>query len=150
MRLVFLDTGPLGVLTNPKGTPDAWACQQWVRDLLAANVRVVVPALADYELRRELIRAGKIAGLRRLDAVRMGLEFDSITQAALDRAAELWAAARTGGQATATNDALDGNCILAAQALLAAGPGDAVTVATDNVGHLGQFVDAMSWTLIQP
>lgn len=89
MRLVFLDTGPLGVLTNPKGTPEALACQQWVRDLLAAKVRVVVPAIADYELRRELIRAGKIAGLRRLDAVRMGLEFDPITQAALDRAAEL-------------------------------------------------------------
>ena len=53
MRLVFLDTGPLGVLTNPKGTPDALACQQWVRDLLAAKVRVVVPAIADYELRRE-------------------------------------------------------------------------------------------------
>ncbi len=32
MRLVFLDTGPLGVLTNPKGTPEALACQQWVRD----------------------------------------------------------------------------------------------------------------------
>ena len=79
MRLVFLDTGPLGVLTNPKGTPEALACQQWVRDLLAAKVRVVVPAIADYELRRELIRAGKIAGLRRLDAVRMGLEFDPIT-----------------------------------------------------------------------
>ena len=50
MRLVFLDTGPLGVLTNPKGTPEAVACQQWVRDLLAAKVRVVVPAIADYEL----------------------------------------------------------------------------------------------------
>ncbi len=87
MRLVFLDTGPLGVLTNPKGTPEALACQQWVRDLPAAKVRVVVPAIADYELRRELIRAGKIAGLRRLDAVPMGLEFDPITQAALDRAA---------------------------------------------------------------
>ena len=101
MRLVFLDTGPLGVLTNPKGTPDALACQRWVRDLLAARVRVVVPAIADYELRRELIRAGKIAGLRRLDAVRTGLEFDPITQAALDRAAELWAVVRTSGRPTA-------------------------------------------------
>ena len=142
MRLVFLDTGPLGVLTNPKGTPEALACQQWVRDLLAAKVRVVVPAIADYELRRELIRAGKIAGLRRLDAVRMGLEFDPITQAALDRAAELWAVVRTGGQPTAAYEALDGDSILAAQALLAIGPGDVVTIATDNVGHLGRFVDA--------
>ncbi len=78
---------------------------------------MVVPAIADYELRRELIRAGKIAGLRRLDAVRRGLEFDPITQAALDRAAELWAVIRTGGQPTAASEALDGDSILAAQAL---------------------------------
>jgi hypothetical protein len=31
---------------------------------------------------------------------------------------------------------------MAAQALLSAGPGDVVTVATDNLGHLAQFVDA--------
>jgi predicted nucleic acid-binding protein len=150
MRLVFLDTGPLGVLTNPKGTPEALACQQWVRDLLAAKVRVVVPAIADYELRRELIRAGKIAGLRRLDAVRIGLEFDPITQPALDRAAELWAVVRAGGQPTSAYEALDGDSILAAQALLAVGPGDAVTIATSNVGHLARFVDAKVWTAIKP
>lgn len=150
MRLIFLDTGPLGLLTNPKGTPDALACQQWVRDLLTAQVRVVVPAIADYELRRELIRAGKIAGLRRLDAVRTGLEFAPITQAALDRAAELWAVVQTGGQPTAANVALDGDAILAAQALLAVGSGDVVTIATDNIGHLSRFVDAEIWTAIQP
>jgi hypothetical protein len=53
MRLDFLDTGPVGVLTIPKGTPEALACQQWVSDLLAAKVRVVVPAIADYGARRE-------------------------------------------------------------------------------------------------
>ena len=66
----------------------------------------------------------------------MGLEFDPITQAALDRAAELWAVVRTGGQPTAAYEALDGDSILAAQALLAIGPGEVVTIATDNVGHL--------------
>jgi len=80
----------------------------------------------------------------------MGLEFDPITQAALDRAAELWAVVRTGGQPTAAYEALDGDSILAAQALLAVGPGDVVTIATDNVGHLGRFVDAKVWTAIQP
>ena len=62
----------------------------------------------------------------------MGLEFDPITQAALDRAAELWAVVRTGGQPTAAYEALDGDSILAAQALLAVVPGDVVTIATDN------------------
>ncbi len=150
MRLVFLDAGPLGVLTNPKGTPVALACQQWVRDLLAAKVRVVVPAIADYELSRELIRAGKIAGLHRLDAVRMGLEFDPITQAALDRAAELWAVVRTGGQPTAAYEALDGDSILAAQALLPVGPGDVVTIATDNGRASRPVRRRQVWTAIQP
>jgi hypothetical protein len=36
------------------------------------------------------------------------------------------------------------------QALLAVGPGDVVTIATDNVGHLGRFLDAKVWTAIQP
>jgi hypothetical protein len=40
--------------------------------------------------------------------------------------------------------------ILAASALLSAGPGDIVTVATDNVAHLGHFVDARLWENIVP
>ncbi len=45
-------------------------------------------------------------------------------------------------------EALDGDCILAAQALMAAGPTDTVTVATDNVAHLSRFVDAQLWETI--
>ena len=66
----------------------------------------------DYELRRELIRAGKTSGVRRFDAVRAG--FDPITQDALDKAAELWAAVRNSGLATAHPMAFDGDAILAA------------------------------------
>jgi len=66
------------------------------------------------------------------------------------RAAELWAAARRAGRPTAPPEALDGDCLLAAQALLAAGSGDVVTVATDNVGHLARFVDARLWETIVP
>ncbi len=39
MRLVFLDTETLGMVANPRGTPRAVQCQQWVRDRLAAGVR---------------------------------------------------------------------------------------------------------------
>jgi predicted nucleic acid-binding protein len=97
MRLVVLDTGTLGLLTHPRARPDAVACRHWAQALLAAGIRVIVPGIADYELRRELIRAGKAAGLRRLDAVRAGFEFDPMTQAALDEAASLWAAVRKHG-----------------------------------------------------
>ena len=64
------------------------------------------------------------------------------------RAAELWALVRSAGLPTAAPDALDGDCILAAQAMLAAGPVDTVTVATDNLGHLSRFVDARLWETI--
>ena len=66
MRLVILDTGTLGLLTNPRAQSDAVACRLWAQGLLVAGARVSVPGIADYELRRELIRAGKAWGLRRL------------------------------------------------------------------------------------
>ncbi len=66
------------------------------------------------------------------------------------RAAELWAAARRAAMPTASPDALDGDVILAAQAILSAGAGDIVTVATDNGGHLAQFVDAQPWEKVAP
>ncbi len=74
MRMIVLDTGTLGLLTHPRAQPTAMACRQWAQALLAAGVRVVVPGIADYELRRELIRAGKTSGLLRLDGVRGGFE----------------------------------------------------------------------------
>jgi predicted nucleic acid-binding protein len=147
MRLIVLDTGTLGLLTHPRARPDALACQQWAQARLAAGARVIVPGIADYELRRELIRAGKTSGLRRLDAVRSGFEFDPITQAALDEAAALWAAVRNTGLTTAHPAALDGDAILAAQTILAAQAGDVVTIATNNARHLSRFpgIDARPW-----
>jgi hypothetical protein len=118
MRLIVLDTGTLGLLTHPRAQPAALACRQWAQAHLAAGIRMIVPGIADDELRRELIRAGKTSGVRRLDAVRAGFEFDPITQDALDKAAELWAAVRNSGLATAHPAALDGDAILAAQTIL--------------------------------
>src|SRR5437588_514138 len=118
-RVVFLDTGPLGMASHPRGKPRTLHCQQWVKGLLAAGVRICIPELADYEVRRELLRAGATTGLARLDQVRGGLEFVPITSAAMLRAAELWARVRRAGQPTASDEALDADCILAAQALVA-------------------------------
>jgi predicted nucleic acid-binding protein len=149
-RLVFLDSGPLGMISHPRGGPDHARCRQWVWDLQAARVRVFVPEIVDYEVRRELIRAHKPAGLRRLDQVKGALEYAPITTAAMLRAAELWAQARRAGRQAASDEALDADCILAAQALQAAGLADVVTVATENVAHLGQFVDARPWDQVTP
>ena len=148
MRLVFLDSGPLGLLTNPRGRPRSDQCRQWVKNLAAAGVRIFVPEIADYEVRRKLIHIRATAGIRRLDQVKATLDYAPITTDVMLRAAQLWATARSAGLPTASPDALDGDCILAAQALLSIGPSDTVTVATDNVAHLSRFVDAQLWETI--
>jgi predicted nucleic acid-binding protein len=152
MKLVLVDTGTLGLLAHPRAKPEALKCQQWAAAVLAAGTRVIVPSIADYELRRELIRAGKASGLRRLDAIRAGFEFHPITQAALDQGATLWAAVRNSGLTTAHPAALDGDAILAAQTILAASAGDTVTIATNNPRHLSRFpgIDARPWQSVTP
>jgi len=150
MRLVFLDSNVLGVVANPRGRPPALRCQRWAIDLQAAGVRLFVAEICDYEVRRELLHVGATTGLARLDRVKATLEYAAITTDVMLRAAELWADARRAGLPTASPEALDADCILAAQALLAAAPGDVVTVATANVGHLARFVDARPWDQIVP
>jgi len=150
MRLIFLDSGPLGLLANPRGGASATACRGWALLMLASGSRLFIPEVCDYEVRRELIRAGALKGLARLDRLRESLDFAPINSAVMLRAAELWAQARAMGRPTAPPEALDGDCILAAQALLAPGPDDEVLVATGNVGHLALFVSAEPWERIGP
>jgi predicted nucleic acid-binding protein len=140
---VLLDTGPLGLVTNPRRSPQSVACAQWLQALVARGIRVIVPEIADYEVRRELLRAKKERGLARLDALASRLEYLPITTAAIRQAAVFWAQARQQGQPTADDKALDGDVILAAQAMTL-GAAD-VVVATTNVGHLSRFAPAALW-----
>ncbi|HYV35378.1 MAG TPA: PIN domain-containing protein [Gemmataceae bacterium] len=147
-RTVVLDAGPLGQLSAPLRKPDAQACRHWLATLIAASVRVVVPEIGDYEVRRELLRAGKTGSIRRLDDLAKATEYAPLTTAAMRRAAELWAIARQRGQPTAADNTIDADVILAAQALELGSPN--VVVATTNVGHLSRFVPAELWHKIQP
>jgi len=63
--------------------------------------------------------------------------------------AQLWAQARRRGRPTADPKALDADVILAAQPISVANEGHELIIATTNVGHLSQFVDARQWRLIQ-
>ena len=49
--------------------------------------RVLVPEIADYEVRRELRRANKARGLARLDALAALLEYLRLTTTAMRQAA---------------------------------------------------------------
>jgi hypothetical protein len=148
-RLVLLDAGPLGLVTNPKGDEDSRRCKAWLAGLAVAGVRVLVPEGADYEVRRGLFLEGKRGGIDRLDKLGRGVGYMPVTLAVWLRAAVLWAQARKGGYATADESALDCDVILAAQAELAAEDGFEVVVATTNVGHIGRFVDAQLWESVQ-
>ena len=123
-RIIVLDAGPLGLASKARGKPDADRCRAWILALGVAGARVVAPEIADYEVRRELIRARKTTGLARLDRLEAGLTYDPITTAAMRRAAESWALVRQAGLPTAAPLALDADCILAAQASLLGGPGN--------------------------
>jgi predicted nucleic acid-binding protein len=147
-RVIVLDTGPLGLLTAPPARKDAAACRRWVFSLLSAGARVVLPEIADYELRRELLRARKIKSIGRLDALPPTLEYVALNTATMRQAAALWAHVRQRGRPTAGNESIDADAILAAQAI-SLGVAD-VTVATTNVGHLSRFVPAEVWENITP
>ena len=55
-RIVVLDTGVPGLLTHPQGSPDSERCVEWITTLIGGGVIFVLPEIADYELRRELLR----------------------------------------------------------------------------------------------
>jgi predicted nucleic acid-binding protein len=149
-RIIVLDTGPLGLATQSPSKPEAARCGRWLRDLERSGAVIAVPEIADYELRRELIRAGVTAGIDRLDAFETTADYLPITSDVMKYAAWLWAAARNAGRPTAPKEALDGDAILAAHALLSGDIGDSVTIATTNLGHLSIFpgVDAAVWDTI--
>ncbi len=149
--VIILDSGPLGIITNPKKTPANEDCREWLKSMLDSNVRVLVPEIADYEVRRELLRGNKQNGLKRLDAL-----LDSsvyvylpLTTSIMRRAAQLWAQARQQGKQTAPDLALDGDMILIAQALSLNLPAGEVIIATMNVSDIARFFPADIWENIQ-
>jgi hypothetical protein len=143
--IVLLDAGPLGMITNPKSSPENEACKNWLASLAYAGAEIVVPEIADYEVRRELLRAGKDRGLGRLDALKAMLGYAPITTAVMLRAAEYWATARRMGRQSADDASLDADMILAAQAGALVRGGDETVIATTNVRHLALFSSARIW-----
>ncbi len=143
--IVLLDAGPLGMVTNPKATALTLECTTWLRSLLLKGIKVAVPEISDYEVRRELLRAGKSADLARLNGLCESLMYLPLNTETMRQAAEFWAEARQRGQSTAKDAALDGDVILAAQAAIVARGGNESILATTNVKHLDQFVDAREW-----
>ncbi|KKJ00523.1 nuclease [Prochlorothrix hollandica PCC 9006 = CALU 1027] len=118
-------------------------CAQWLQTHIRLGNRVIIPEIADYEVRRELLRANKTKGIARLDDLVNLIEYLPISTVAMHQAAQLWAQARQQGQPTAGDKTIDGDMILVAQALTLEVPD--VVIATTNVGHLSRFIAAELW-----
>lgn len=134
------------MLTSSKASPASREANAWLRQLLRERHLVVIPEIVDYELRREFLRGRMTKSLLNLETLAMERTFVPITTPAMRQAAEFWALARQRGMPTAGDTALDGDMILAAQAVSIeqAWRQEAVS-ATTNVRHLARFATAREW-----
>jgi predicted nucleic acid-binding protein len=154
MKLVFLDSAPLSTVSDPKTTPVGVAMSNWITSMLTAGHRIYIPEVIDYELRREMIRAGKNTTVAELDKLKTLLYFLPINSDAMLLAADLWAQVRNSGLATGDPKKIDIDVILAAQALTEAKTlgmsSSDIVIATTNIGHLSRFATADLWSKITP
>jgi len=121
-RLILLDSGPLGLIVRAPSKPQVVRCLTWLKAASATGAIVVIPEIADYEVRRELLRIRAVGSLGRLERYldpSSGLGHLTLSTDAMIKAAEFWAFLRQSGIPTASPDALDADVILAGQAALA-------------------------------
>lgn len=140
-ELLLLDSGPVGLLIHPRRTGEIldWAMRMQSED------RLVIPEIADYEVRRELLRLKATASVSRLDRLESAVRYAPITTPVMVLASALWASARRSGLPTAGQESLDGDVILAATALDLRSRGREVVVVTTNTRHLERFVETVGW-----
>jgi predicted nucleic acid-binding protein len=143
---LLLDTNILTRLCHPHKDINA-SVNEWLEKLLGLNsFTVIIPEIADYEVRRGLMHVALKSGqsttrsLLRLDLLTEMLEYLPLNTATMRRAAGLWAESRLAGLPTAVEVALDGDVLLAAQALEVSG-----VVVTENIRHLSRFVESRLW-----
>lgn len=152
---IFLDTGPLGAITNPKRPPQTVQMLLWAAGHLEKGNTILVPAVADFEVRRELLRLKRPSSIATLNAWCNAVpeRYLPLTDSILKNAAQMWADIRNQGLVTADPKELDCDALIAAQVLDYMNQNDLssddVVIATSNVGHLSRFVPAKLWDEIE-
>jgi predicted nucleic acid-binding protein len=148
--IVLLDAGPLGMITNPKSSPENEACKNWLAKLASRGFDIVIPEIADYEVRRELLRAGPFphnkktrprspGRVERHDPICADHHADHVAGRGVLGIRE------KDGRQSADDASLDADMILAAQAVALNRNGDEAVIATTNVRHLSLFSSAHVW-----
>ena len=138
--VILLDAGPLGLVSHPRPELEV---VRWLARLADGRPRVIIPEIADYEVRRELLRSGKSKSIQRLNQLKDVFGYLPITTEAMLKAAEFWAEIRKLGRPTAADHALDADVILAGQASSLENTN--VVIASTNVRHLSRFVTTVEW-----
>lgn len=142
--LLALDSGPLGQLAHPD--PNRYPeLSLWFDSHRAAGTMFLIPEISDFEVRRNLILEQRERSLLRLDNLAHRARYIPINTDAMRLAARCWAQSRRTGRSVGDPKELNADVILAAQAILAK-----AIVATENIGHLSQFIDARPWSAIKP
>jgi predicted nucleic acid-binding protein len=140
VRLVrlLLDTAVVGEICHPRKYDDVRA---WFARAAAAH-EMLLSEVADYELRRELrrelLRIDSRRSLDRLDELTREIRYIPVTTATWRATAR--ALQRKAGRVTAAEGGLDGDVLIAAQALAE----DAVIV-TPNTRHFDSMIRAVTW-----
>jgi len=153
--IVILDSNILALLVtnideklseDQKLTTEIYQCTEWFYRLLSKGVYIIVSDICDYEVRREFIRI-KSKSVQELDNLRDLIEFQEVTFAVLEKAAELWAEARYMSQSNKIKENIDVDCILAAQWCLLQEqyPGRKVIIGTKNIKDFQRVTDCDVW-----
>ena len=89
--IIALDSGPLGLLFQATSIRPADDCRARAQRHLSNGVRIIVPEIVNYELRRKLLRLNRSAAVNALaDFIHeVPGRFLPITSKALDQAAEM-------------------------------------------------------------
>lgn len=83
-KVILLDTHPLSQVTHPKINPKV---KKWLDSLQHTETFIRVPEIADYELRRELLRQRKQKSIERLNQLSQ-ICLIPLTSATMRKAAE--------------------------------------------------------------
>ncbi len=142
-KSIFLDSGVIGLITNPNLSAEGISCAKWLLSHINKGIQIIIPEIVDYEVRRELLRANKVKGLARLDELIDSLEYLPINTESMRQAAFFWAEARQKGQPTASDKTIDADMILVAQVVVMDVQNK--VIATTNVGHLSRSVADDLW-----
>jgi predicted nucleic acid-binding protein len=154
MKLVFLDSTPLSVLSDPRNSPIVMDITSWLVSLVRAGDVVYLPESIDYELRREMVRSKKADSIKILDGLKNTCEYLPINTEAMLLACDFWASLRNSGLSTGDPKKIDIDVILCAQAVtemrrLGFLPSD-IIIATSNISHISRLVFADTWENILP